>query len=105
MEKMWSSHPIAKMRIGKFRFDKGVLKLTSESEIAEFEALLDSLPGAERNRIQLLDVEAAEEVVRKHLAAQGGATKVIDSTIGERSTAPKTGTGILGVLGQTGKVD
>lgn len=92
----YSSHPIKRFGVGKFKFQNGILKLFSEEEVKEFENSLDGMPSSERHRIKKVDLAAAEAIVRERLAQQGGATKQTDSTIGERTTnAPKIGTGDL----------
>lgn len=99
---MYSSHPIAKYRVGPFQFDRGLLKLDSK-DAADFEALLKTLPATESSRISKIDVSAAERIVRDRLAAQSSATKNFDSTVGERAGKTPTGTGRLedGATGQT----
>lgn len=92
----YTSHPVARLRMGPYRFESGILKLYSEREVKDFEQLLASMPPAESHRIKKVDLAAAEAIVRERLAAQGGPTKQVDSTVGERNTnGPKVGTGDL----------
>lgn len=87
----YSSAPIQAYRVGPFRFEKGVLTFDEgqEDELESFETLLETLPAAERARVQKVDVEAAEAYVRDLRAQSGGATRGIDSSIGDRATKPK----------------
>lgn len=89
-ETCYTSHPIQRYRLGKYRFEKGVLKLKGK-EVAKFEELLDELPETERHRIKKLDVAGAERIARANMAKMGGATKQIDSTVGDRGEKAKTG--------------
>jgi hypothetical protein len=99
----FSSHPIQRYRLGRrWQFENWILKLTDPEEIAEFRKAVESLPPAERLKIKELDLAAAERISREYRST-GGATKAIDSSIGDRSQQPKTGTGILGV-NSTGEV-
>lgn len=92
----YTSHPISNFRVGRFRFDKGLLRLDSD-DASEFEALLKTLPPTESSRVRKLDVEAAERIVRQRMASAPGATKSIDSSIGERpDLSASVGTGRLG---------
>lgn len=96
---MYSSHPIANFRIGRFKFEKGLLRL-DDKDAADFEKILESLPVTERSRVRKLDVAAAEKIVTDRLeeSRRYGATQSIDSTIGERAdpNAARVGTGRLG---------
>lgn len=95
---MYSVHPIQNYKIGDFRFVGGLLTLTDPDEIAAFEAILadPKLPASERARIKKIDVGLAHKLVAERLATKGGATKAIDSTVGERaSDSPKIGKGDL----------
>jgi len=91
----YTSHPIQRFRMGKFRFEKGMLVLTDSAEIAEFEACLEALPQTERIRIKKIDLAAAEKISEEIRKTVGGATQQTDSTIGDKPTAPKQGTGDL----------
>ena len=98
----FSSHPVQNFRIANFQFEKGVLKFEEgqEESLEKFEKLIAALPIGERNRIQKIDVEAAEKLIEKLRAKSGGATQKIDSTVGERVNKPQA-TGNLGaVLGR-----
>lgn len=91
----YTSHPAENYRVGPYRFTKGLLVLTGEEEIERFDALLQSLPPADKRRVRKLDVAAAEEFVRKRLEnATPAATQAFDSSIGERAV-PQFGTGKL----------
>lgn len=91
---MFSSHPIANFQVGRFKFDKGLLKLDSQ-DAADFEKLLKTLPATESSRISKIDVSAAEKIVKERLASQSTATKNFDSTTGERAGQKPVGTGRL----------
>jgi len=90
----YTSHPVENFRIGRFVFEKGLLNLSGD-DVAAFEALHESLPPMEKNRIRKLDVAAAEAFVRDLLEnAKPAATQAFDSSIGERAK-PVVGTGKL----------
>lgn len=92
----YTSHPIARYRLGGFKFENGLLKLGTEDEVAKFEALLEALPPSEQIRVKKVDLAAAEAIVRERLATQGRTTQQVDSTVGERAgNAPKIGKGDL----------
>lgn len=91
----WSTHPILKFKVDKFRFENGLLTLTTEESIREFQAVYDGLPIYERSRIKKIDLSAAEAMVRERLATGGGATKGIDSSTGDRAPNKQVGTGDL----------
>lgn len=91
----FSSHPIAKYRMGDYEFVNGLLELP-ESEADAFRELLASMPLSESHRVKELDVSAAEAQVRAILANQGGATKQIDSSVGDRAPSAAVGEGVLG---------
>lgn len=90
----YTSHPIENLSIGQFRFEKGLLTLSGD-DVEVFDKLLATLPPQEASRVKKLDVNAAEDLVRKLLENQrAAATQVNDSSIGERAT-PVVGTGKL----------
>ena len=104
----YTSHPIQRYRLGKFRFDNSVLSIKSEKDHDEFKEVLRDLESnnpAEFNRIRRLNVEAATRMVEARLAQQSRATKGFDSSVGDRARdVPKMGTGILGV-NSTGNIN
>lgn len=91
----WSSHPIQRFTVGRFQFEKGLLVLTEAEDIADFQEVYDSLPVAERARLQKLDLEAAERLARAHLGIDGAVTRGIDSSTGDRAPNNQTGRGRL----------
>lgn len=92
-ERAWTSHPVPNYMIGRFKFEKGVLKLNDPADIKEFENYLNdkNLPASEKNRIRELDISSAEAISRKFIEEQGGATKAIDSSTGDRGVKPMQG--------------
>jgi len=91
----FSSHPIARYTIGEFSFENGLLTLTDPEKIERFRKVLKALPRSESNRIVELDVSAAEAQVRLLRDMQGGATKVTDSSVGDRAPNNQVGKGKL----------
>jgi hypothetical protein len=91
----WSSHPIARYTIGDYRFENGLLVLQTTEEADAFQKVYESLPVFEQSRLTKIDVSAAEAIVRERLANGGGATKVIDSSVGDRAPNGAVGTGDL----------
>lgn len=100
--RQYTSHPISNYGIGRFVFEKGLLTLTSQRDADEFEAILAEQPEIERSRIKLVNLSMAEEISRQ-FQRQGGATKQIDSTTGDRGVKPMTGKGSM-ELGDRGEV-
>lgn len=94
----YTSHPIRNYRIGRFRFEDSILTLKDEDEEQEFLAAINhpKFPERERHGIRKLDHSSAERISREYQKSKGGATKQIDSTIGERGNdSPRVGTGDL----------
>lgn len=87
----FSCAPVQNYGIGPYQFEKTLLRFEAgqEEELEKFKALVESLPAAERARIVYIDVEAAESQLAAIRAASGGATRAIDSTVGERVSKPK----------------
>lgn len=76
---VYSSHPVQNYRVGRFHFQKSLLRLDSQ-DAAEFDKLLEKLPPTERNRVQKIDVQAAAALVNARIESQ--ATKQFDSSVG-----------------------
>lgn len=91
----YSSHPILKYKIGRFKFENGLLELREKKDVEDFEATLKKLPRSESIRLKKLDLSAAEALVRATREAGPKATKGIGSEIGDRDSNNKRGTGRL----------
>jgi hypothetical protein len=92
----WSSHPILKYKVGRFRFENGLLELRSDEDIEDFQKIHDDLPKPEQIRIKKLDLSAAEAQVRKVLGDSPKASKGIGSDTGGRDPGKQVGKGVLG---------
>jgi hypothetical protein len=92
----FSSHPILKFKVGRFRFENGLLELRNEDDVDEFRKVLGDLPTPERLRIKELDVSAAEAQVRKVIGDSPRASKGIGSDTGDREPNKQVGKGVLG---------
>ena len=92
----YTSHPIQRFTVGRFQFENGLLTLRTADEVAEFDSVLKDLPLSEQYRIKAVDLAAAENLARIHLANSGGVTQAIDSATGERNPNNQVGTGELG---------
>jgi hypothetical protein len=100
-EFLWSSHPIQNYRVGRFHFEKGLLRLTAEDN-AEFCKLRDSLPPREKHRTKEVDVGRANALLRQQRANEPRVTSQIDSSTGERASGEKAvGLGRLGHSAQS----
>lgn len=92
---LWSSHPISNYQIGRFKFNNTVLDFNNaeydDKDEQEFKKLHDSLPPIEKNRIKLIDVDAAEELVKRVLASKQLVTQVTDSSHGRDPREVGTG--------------
>lgn len=91
----YSSHPILKYKIGRFRFENGLLELTEKKDIEDFERTLKQLPRSESIRLKKLDLSAAEAMVRAVRELSPRASKAIGSESGDRDPAKPKGTGRL----------
>lgn len=91
----WSSHPIVRFTVGGYAFADGLLVLQTPEEADAFQKMYDELPVYEQTRIKKIDISAAEALVRQRLAEGGGATKEIDSSVGDRAPNKAVGTGSL----------
>lgn len=95
---LYSSHPIANLTLGRFQFEKSLLRLSSKDS-ADFDALLSKMPPIERNRVQKIDEAAASQIVRERLESRP--TRQFDSSVGLdtlsalRAVGPTKGTGRL----------
>lgn len=106
--KLYSSHPISNLTIGRFQFEKTLLRLDSD-DAADFDALLKKLPPMERNRVQVIDEQAAAAIVNARQESQ--ATKEFDSSVGPdrvsrlRDIGPTVGVGKLEAFASTAHTD
>lgn len=91
----FTSHPIMNFAIGGFKFENGLHTVKGKHARDRFVKFLSTLPPSERARIKELDVDAAEAIAREFIAKNGGATKTIDSSIGERAQNNQVGQGKL----------
>lgn len=74
---IYSSHPIARFKMGRFQFERGVLKLNAEDS-AEFDEQLAAQPAMIRNRIKKSTQADADRIARSFL--QSRKTQGIDTT-------------------------
>lgn len=81
VEKIYTSAPVMRLKIGKFQFEKGVLTLTEADDVAMFDKLLGTLPPRERNAIRTISMERAIAMVRP---SEPGVTKNFDSSVGRQ---------------------
>lgn len=95
-ERKWTSSPIQRYKLGRFRFENGLLTLNDAKDIAEFEQLYSELPRAEQSRVKEVSLAMAEAVSREYMKNRARATKGIGSETGDRQPQNQTGTGTLG---------
>lgn len=57
----YSSHPVARLKLGRFQFERGVLTIPAEDE-PEFDKLLAAQPATIRGRVKKVSVDAANRV-------------------------------------------
>lgn len=72
----FSCAPLDRLKIGRFNFDKGQLKLTEEDAV-EFEELMKKVDPRTRQKVKKIDVRAAEAYLRSLAPV---ATKSTDSS-------------------------
>lgn len=80
---IYTSHPISRFRLGRFRFVDATLRLDNETDVAEFERLLDAMPPRERSQIKKIDFDAANALVK---ARQPSVSKSFDSSVGRQES-------------------
>lgn len=95
--KQYSSHPIARLSIGRFQFENGLLKLADADDVAEFEselAWLEKNQPTIRANVKTLDVSAAEAMLSAtRPVAHNGGTDTSMIRAGMAVTAAMTNTG------------
>lgn len=81
-EVLWSSHPMANLKIGPFQFENAVLRLTGD-DIAKFEKLVNDpkFPAATRVNLRKLDPGRVEAIVE----ARKQASRTFDSSLGREA--------------------
>ena len=72
----YSCAPLERLKIGRFQFDKGQLKL-DENDAGQFDALLEKVDARTRSKVKKIDVKAAEAFLRN---LKPVATKATDSS-------------------------
>jgi len=92
----YSSHPIMRYAIGDFQFNNGLLSLSKQDRVDEFEKVLSELPLSESIKVRKLDVAGAEEIAREFMARNPVVTRGMDSATGDRAPQNMRGTGVLG---------
>lgn len=95
--KIYTCLPAQKWRIGKFRFEKGQLHLTKESEMKEFDNLLEGLPVVDRARIKTVDLDEAQKIAAGMVPR---ATRGFDGGLNREADALAKATPKIGTLDQ-----
>jgi len=90
---LFTSHPIMRLKLGKFQFDRGLLTIEDSEDAAEFKKMLDKLPARDRNQIREISVDAAERLVRP---IEPGVTTQFDSSVGRQRETLATGDKTVG---------
>lgn len=85
---IYSSHPSSRFKLGRFQFERGVLKLNAK-DAAELDALLEKQPIPIRNKVKKSTQEDAERIAASFLRSR--AIQGIDTTA--NSMAPPGGEG------------
>lgn len=93
IEKIYTSSPVMRLKLGKFQFDKGVLTLTDQNDVEQFDKLLSTLPPRERNAIRTISLEKANAMVRP---VEPGVTKNFDSSVGRQRERGAAGEKVIG---------
>ena len=81
-ETVYSSHPIANYRIGRWQFENATLRLKGD-DVSEFEKFREKLPPVERNVVKKLDTDRVNSIVE----ARRQATQQFDSSLGRDALA------------------
>lgn len=68
-EVQFSSHPIAKFRIGRFQFDRGLLRLSGD-DLTAFRALMEKASPRDQALVTEIDPRAADTVARSFLESR-----------------------------------
>ena len=66
---IYTSHPTARFKLGRFQFERGVLKLSGD-DAKEFDALMETQPGPIQLKVKRSTQHAAEAVARNFLGAR-----------------------------------
>lgn len=92
-EKIYSSHPVTGLQVGRFRFENGTLRLSNAQDIEDFQKVLDVLPPADRNMIRTLDMSKVNNIVEERRLM----TRSFDSSVGrEAMEALRAGSPTIG---------
>lgn len=68
-EVQFSSHPIAKFRIGRFQFDRGILRLSGD-DLADFRKLMEKASPRDQALVTEINPEAANTVAKSFLESR-----------------------------------
>jgi hypothetical protein len=71
-EVRYASPQIARLKIGKFQFEHGVLVIDNEKDAELFANLLDGASVRTKQRVTRIDREAGEAIASKFLASSRG---------------------------------
>lgn len=90
MSTLYVSKPIARFKLGRFQFEDGVLRLESEEDVAEFDALLDKQPPFLRQKVKKSTQEMAEAVAASFLKSRmvSGVDTTGNSTMVQSDMSP-----------------
>lgn len=82
-ERIYSSYPMNNFALGRFRFENGILRLSKQEDIDEFEKLWKHprLPASDRNLI----TEINEDRVASIVESRRQATQNFDSSLGREA--------------------
>ncbi len=65
----FSSSPISRLRVGRFQFDKGMLRLTGD-DLTDFEKLMESMPTLTQVQVKKINLGAANAVAESFLESR-----------------------------------
>lgn len=86
-QQLYTSHPIQRLSLGKFEFESATLKLTSEKDVEEFEALLEQQPQQIRYGVKKIPNQISAEFIAR-MKARSGMRSGIDTTANTLGPSP-----------------
>lgn len=74
---LYTSSPTQSLKLGRFQFERGTMKLEGAA-IEEFDSLLAQQPPQIKSQVKKVSRESADAVAKKFLATQGSMVKGVD---------------------------
>lgn len=79
-EAIYTSHPIGRLKIGRFRFENGILTLSKSEDVEEFENLLAASNARTQSQVKKIDVSAGNRIADDFLAQRSKRVQGVDTS-------------------------